>query len=112
MQFAVAAQANTLQYSNGYVNVTGPHYRIVEHTQNRDVCAAACTSDAACAAWTRIAAGRQDVQACYLKSSIGDLGVSASPRLSAVGCPFWRACFIQLPKLAHLLLLRNLSHAV
>ncbi|EIE18865.1 hypothetical protein COCSUDRAFT_59793 [Coccomyxa subellipsoidea C-169] len=75
-------QANTLQYSNGYVNVTGPHYRVVQHTQNRDVCAAACAGDSACAAWTRIAAGRSDVQSCYLKSAVADL--AAARRNSAV----------------------------
>ncbi|BDA48974.1 hypothetical protein COCOBI_13-0840 [Coccomyxa sp. Obi] len=63
------ASANTLQYSNGYVNVTGPYYRMVQHTQNHGVCAAACAADAPCTAWTRVAAGRPDVQACYLRSS-------------------------------------------
>ncbi|CAL8463856.1 g3391 [Coccomyxa elongata] len=65
---AAGGGANTLQYSNGYVNVTGPYYRMVEHTQNHGVCAAACATDAPCTAWTRVAAGRPDVQACYLAS--------------------------------------------
>lgn len=69
--------ANTLQYSNGYVNVTGAHYRVVEHTQNREHCAAACAADTPCVAWTRVAAGRPDVQSCYLKASIADLATSA-----------------------------------
>jgi hypothetical protein len=60
-----------LQYSNGYANVTGRYYRIVEHVQNAAQCAGYCASDMACAAWTRVAGGRTDVQSCYLMSGLG-----------------------------------------
>lgn len=60
-----------LQYSNGYVNVTGETYTVIEHTQTAAQCAMLCSSDAPCIAWTRVAGGRADVQSCYLKRQLG-----------------------------------------
>ena len=50
--------------------VGGEAYKVMEHTQNAVQCAAVCASDSRCAAWTRVAGGRADVQRCYLKSSL------------------------------------------
>lgn len=60
--------------------IGGDNYKVIQHTQNSDQCAALCASDAACVAWTRVAGGRSDVRSCYLKNSLA--GVAGAPEAS------------------------------
>lgn len=69
--------------------IGGDAYKVMEHTQNAAQCAATCAGDLQCAAWTRVAGGRADVQRCYLKSSLsaGTAEASVTMRqLSQVSC--------------------------